>query len=113
MGYGRINWEPAVRMMNHVYHNHWRLIQNFYYPQQKLISKQRFGSKIVRKMSEPKTPFQRLAPFLSTSEYLNLLEEKKAINPKESMRKLRAATRNIMKYFKNDINESEWGKLLI
>jgi hypothetical protein len=38
-GYGRIDWEKAVSMMNNVYRGYWRMIQNYYCPQQKRIEK--------------------------------------------------------------------------
>jgi hypothetical protein len=37
-----------------------RLINNFFIPSQKLISKQRDGGRIVRKLDRPKTPYQRV-----------------------------------------------------
>lgn len=111
MGYGRIDWKPAVAMMNNVYRTHWRMVQNFYCPQQKLQEKVRIGSRIIRRMDEPKTPYRRLAPFLRSNELIALKRIKDAVNPKESMRKLRKATRNILSYFKDSIPKREWGKV--
>ena len=111
MGYGRIDWKPAVAMMNSVYRTHWRMVQNFYCPQQKLLRKIRLGSRVIRKMDEPKTPYRRLAPFLTNADLFALKRMKDDINPKEAMRKLRKATRNIFSYFKDSMNKREWGKI--
>jgi hypothetical protein len=88
-GYGRIDWKNAVSMMNNIYRGHWRLLQNFYCPQQKLISKQRFGSKVVRKMSEPKTPFERLCLQMDPQSLTALEAQKSLINPIESLKKVK------------------------
>ena len=110
-GYGRIDWENAVSMMNNVYRGYWRKVQNYYCPQQKLIEKQRIGSKIVRKMEEPRTPFERLRPHLTAAQCEKLNTEKAEINPISAMAKVRKAVRNIFGYFRN-MEKAEWGKMV-
>jgi hypothetical protein len=111
-GYGRIDWEKAISMMNNVYRGHWRAIQNFYFPQQRLEAKQRFGSRIVRRMSNPQTPFQRLRPFIEANKIESLEAEMAKSNPFQSMKSVRSAIRNIFGYFKNSMERSEWGKVV-
>jgi hypothetical protein len=59
-GYYRIDKPELIPLMNDVYRNEWRLLQNFFTPSVKLISKARFGAKIVKKHDLPKTPYQRV-----------------------------------------------------
>lgn len=55
-GYGRIDSKVGVNLMNNIYSKEWRQLQNFFMPQQKLISKRRLGAKIKRKMGYPNNP---------------------------------------------------------
>lgn len=59
-GYERLDFKLAVQLMNNVYRKEWRLLQNHFYPQMKLLKKTRIGSKIKRVMSKPLTPYTRL-----------------------------------------------------
>ena len=111
-GYGRLDWRNAISMMNNVYRGYWRQVQNFYCPQQKLEMKQRHGSQIVRKMSAPQTPYQRLRPFLTEKKRHDLDSELASIDPILGMKRLRIAVRNIFGYFKNTMERAEWGKLV-
>ena len=51
--------QPAVDALNELYRVQGQL-QNFIYPSQKLIKKERRGAKVVKKYDRPKTPAQRL-----------------------------------------------------
>ena len=46
--------------MNDIYLNEWSLFFNFFIPSSKIISKERNGSKMMKKHDQPRTPFQRL-----------------------------------------------------
>ena len=59
-GYERIDFKLAVQLMNNVYRKEWRILHNHFYPQLKLVSKTRIGSKIKRVMSRPITPYARI-----------------------------------------------------
>lgn len=113
MGFGRIDWKKAVLLMNNIYTNHWRNLQYLYNPQQKLVEKVRIGSKIIRKLDQPKTPLTRLAPHLSHEKYFDLHRQKESYDPRESMRILRQATKNLMSYFKDTIPRAQWGKIIL
>jgi ABC-type sugar transport system ATPase subunit len=52
--------KEIVEFMNDIYENEWSCLFNFYIPSMKLISKQRVGSKVIKKHSLPMTPLQRL-----------------------------------------------------
>jgi hypothetical protein len=60
LGYERFDNPLIVRALNDLYKSEWRFFHNFFIPSVKLISKQRIGSKIVKKHDKPKTPCQRL-----------------------------------------------------
>ena len=60
IGYERIENPKAVNLLNSLYANEWRLFHNFYCASLKLISKQRVGSKIIKRHDTAKTPYQRV-----------------------------------------------------
>lgn len=59
-GYYRLDKPELVDMMNDIYKNEWRLLQNFFTPSVKLLSKVRIGAKYKRVHDIPKTPYQRV-----------------------------------------------------
>lgn len=60
LGYGRIDIQEAVNLMNQLYEGPWRLYVNFFQPSQKCVDKIRIGSKYIRKYDEALTPYQRV-----------------------------------------------------
>ena len=99
MGYGRLDWKGSVGMMNSVYRGPWRLMQNFFRPQQKLVSKQRLFARVFRKMDAPETPLSRLQCHVSTDVYERLLKEIAGKNPFDLMSGVRRAIRSIYGYY--------------
>lgn len=79
-GYARIDWKIGVGIMNEVYRKEWRLLQNFFMPQQKLQSKHRLGAKIKRQMDRPRNPSDRLS-LLEPGLEKALRSEKDRLNP--------------------------------
>jgi len=59
VGYARFATQPAVDALNELYRVQGQL-QNFIYPSQKLIKKERRGAKVVKQYDRPQTPAQRL-----------------------------------------------------
>lgn len=59
IGYRRHDTDDELRILNEVCHL-LALYQNFFQPVQKLLSKERIGSKIKRTLDVPKTPYQRV-----------------------------------------------------
>ncbi len=59
IGYERLDTKEQQDMMNDLYRNELRLYINFFQPSQKLIKKERIGSRIKRVYDKPKTPYQR------------------------------------------------------
>ena len=60
LGYDRFEDKRLVAMINDLYANEWRLLQNFFMPSARLVSKSRQAGRIVRKHSLPLTPYERL-----------------------------------------------------
>ena len=112
-GYGRLDWKKSVSMMNNLYRKEWRLLQNFFMPQQRLLSKFRVGSRVVRKMSTPITPIKRLHGRLHSEAFEKLANYKSNLDP------IRLRSRQIKKagivfgYYKGDISVRERGKLTV
>jgi len=69
LGYGRFDNQELVDLLNELYTNEWRLFHNFYCPSVKLVSKQRIGSKVIKKHDSPKTPYQRILESAHISEH--------------------------------------------
>jgi hypothetical protein len=112
-GYSRINLKKSVQHMNTIYRKEWRDLQNLFLPQQKLISKLRIGSQIIRKMGPAETPMHRLIPFLNPVE-LRLMETRKsALNPFVLRNAQQSKLKQIMGYYKNTTRIREWGKLVV
>ena len=59
-GYHRFDKPEFIGMMNDIYKNEWRLLQNLFTPSVKLLSKTRIGAKMVKQHDKPKTPYQRV-----------------------------------------------------
>lgn len=66
LGYDRMENRQIVTMLNDLYANEWRALQNFFLPSVHLKEKYRDGARIVRRHTTPQTPYERLM----SSEYL-------------------------------------------
>lgn len=60
IGYMRLDTKEQQDMLNDLYRNELRLYINFFQPSQKLVKKERIGSKTKRTYDTPKTPYQRV-----------------------------------------------------
>ena len=58
-GHERFGHEALVPLMNRVYES-WNRLRNHFHPTFKLKSKQKQGSRCVRRYEDPRTPYQRL-----------------------------------------------------
>lgn len=83
LGYDRLNNPDIVPLLNDLYCNEWKRFHNFFCPSVKLISKERIGSKTIKRHDGPKTPFQRIieSPFVSVSVKLALAKQLETLNP--------------------------------
>jgi len=60
LGYQRYDRPELVEIVNALYRNEWRLLQNFFVPAMKLQEKRRCGAKVHKRYDLPQTPAQRL-----------------------------------------------------
>lgn len=60
LGYQRFEDKRMASLLNDLYTKQWRLLMNFFLPSVKLLSKERIGSKTIKKHDEPQTPVERL-----------------------------------------------------
>jgi hypothetical protein len=92
-GYERIGTQTLVDLMNDIYQNEWRLLNNFFTAARKQTLKVRIGSKFKRTFDKPRTPFQRVLEDSTVSEIekdklkeiyatLNPFELKKSLDKK-------------------------------
>jgi hypothetical protein len=60
IGYERLDHPGVVDLLNNLYCTEWRYFHNFFCPSVKLVSKERIGSKTIKRHDSPKTPYQRI-----------------------------------------------------
>lgn len=93
LGYARYDRRELVGLVQDLYRNEWRLLQNFFQPIMKLRKKERHGSRVKKTYDRPQTPAQRLLAWSSLPEdkqawilqlqaTLNPLELSEAVNRK-------------------------------
>ena len=60
LGYGRLEDQTLLSPINALYTQAWGPLHNFFLPSMKLVAKWREGSRLVRRLDEPQTAYQRL-----------------------------------------------------
>jgi len=98
IGYQRLDNRQQLELLNDLYRNELYYLSNFFLPSVKLISKQRQGSKIIKKYDKAKTPMQRLfeSNLIDDEKKLELLRFSKKLNPYELQRIIREKIRQIL-----------------
>lgn len=98
LGYQRFDKPEIVRLLNNLYTKGWYKFMNFFLPSVKLISKERIGSRIVKKHDEPKTPFQRIieSAYIANEIKNELKREFKKLNPYVLEREIKQKIKQIM-----------------
>jgi len=81
VGYARFSDDKGVNALQDIY-NHYDRLLNFFYPCQKLLSKERVGSKVKKKYDKPSSPFDRAlaSPDFTQDVKNNLISQKEQIN---------------------------------
>jgi hypothetical protein len=90
IGYDRITQQDIVDLINDIYSNEFRLLNNFFYATRKLKSRQKNGGKMTKKYDEAKTPYKRvlLDKTVSLKVKGELMQIYKKLNPAELDRNL-------------------------
>jgi len=92
VGYARFSDDKGVKALQDVYTHYDRLL-NFFYPCQKLLSKERAGSKVKKTYDKPSPPFDRVTASSHFTEEIkkNLDSQKKQINLMDEMKLMQKA----------------------
>ena len=93
VGYHRYDTAPELLLLNEI----WALqsqLTNYFYPQQKLVSKVRNGAKVSRKHDEATTPFHRATdhPTMTVERIVAITRTYSLINPAATQRQIQALT---------------------
>jgi len=83
LGYDRFEDRRLVALIDDLYRNEWRALQNFFLPTMQLISKTRENGRLRRRHARPCTPYQRLlaSPKVSQEGKEQLQREFQALDP--------------------------------
>jgi len=98
VGYHRYDTASELLLLNEI----WQLqskLTNYFYPQQKLISKVRDGAKVSKKYDTATTPFHRAIDHPTTTEgrIVGLATAHARINPAATQRQIQALTAQLLK----------------
>jgi hypothetical protein len=98
VGYQRYDTEAQLSLLNELYAT-LRLYSNFFQPTMKLRSKERVGSKVIKRYDRAQTPYQRVlaAAQVSEAEKLRLRANYQTLNPAALKRKLMRLQERLMK----------------
>jgi hypothetical protein len=90
IGYDRIEEAHIVDLINDIYQNEYRLLNNFFYTTQKLKSKERIDGKVKKKYETAKTPYLRVMESNKVDRKIKLMlgQEYYKLNPAELQRNL-------------------------
>jgi len=83
VGYERLDSIETVDALNDLYRQEWSLFFNHFMPCEKLLSKEKVGSKIVKTYDRPKTPYQRVleSPYIADDVKDKLRQVHATLNP--------------------------------
>ena len=97
VGYYRYDTASELLLLNEI----WKLqsrLTNYFYPQQKLVSKVRRGAKIAKKHDEARTPFHRAIdhPEMPVATIVAMTRTYSLINPAATQRQVHALTAELL-----------------
>ena len=98
VGYLRLETEQEVELLNQIY-DRLRLLVNFFYPSQRLISKTRQGARVRRRYDTPRTPYQRVlaCPEVSEQAKQHLRRQFDGLNPAALQREMRRLQQQLLR----------------
>lgn len=97
VGYHRYDTAAELELLNRIWARQTDLT-NFFYPQQKLISKERHGAKVIKKYDTARTPYQRTQaePSVTRTVKTALTSRYEQINPAAVQREIQALTSKLL-----------------
>jgi hypothetical protein len=97
VGYHRYDTEQELLLLNKIWSLQ-SLLTNYFYPQQKLVSKVRNGAKVTKKYDTATTPHRRAAahPGVTAADKTKLADTHSAINPAAIQRQIHALTTELL-----------------
>lgn len=100
LGYDRFDNPLVVDALNELYKSEWGLFLNFFCASVKLISKQRIGSKVIKKHDKPKTPYQRIieSKYVSRDAKEQLTSTFKGLNPFKLRKAMRSKIKKVFAF---------------
>ncbi|CAL7964359.1 hypothetical protein GAMM_70033 [Gammaproteobacteria bacterium] len=100
LGYDRFESKKLVPLMNDLYSNEYNLLQNYFCPNMKLISKKRINAKYYKKYDQPQTPYQRLLAShdIASEAKQNLIATYQLLNPFALRRNIESKLKIIFKF---------------
>lgn len=104
-GYERFDKKELLQIINDIYINEWNVLQNYFVPQAKLLTKHRIGAKYKKTYDKGKTPYERViqSHSVSTEDKEKLTKFFKTLDPF----KLRKSLEVKLKYFFSKLNSVE------
>ena len=98
VGYHRYDTAPELLLLNKIWVLQ-SLMTNYFYPQQKLISKVRNGAKVIKKYDRATTPHQRATGHrgVTAQDKIILVDTYSELNPAAVQREIQALTDRLLK----------------
>lgn len=99
LGYDRFEDRRLVALINDLYAQEWRALQNFFLPTMQLISKSREEGCLRRRHGAPQTPYQRLllSPQVLEEDKQRLRGEFSGLDPFDLQERLEAKLKKILR----------------
>jgi hypothetical protein len=97
VGYHRYDTAPEMLLLNEIWQLQ-SLLTNYFYPQQKLVSKVRHGAKVTKKYDKATTPFRRAIKHrtISDDRTASMARTHALINPAATQRQIQALTTQLL-----------------
>lgn len=113
IGYERIESREATRLLGELYRDLWCPFLNFFMPTFKLLSKERVGSRMIKKYETPKTPYERLmeSQALSAEQKERLKHQYESLDPFELKAQIEEKLKLLMQVIRSEEKQGEPLKL--
>jgi hypothetical protein len=112
VGYLRYDTQQELDLLNRLY-SYLRLYSNHFLPVMKLISKQREGSKVIKKHDRAQTPYQRVlaSGVLSVAEKRKLISQHRELNPAQLKREITTLQERLIKSASSKLASSQRSRI--